>query len=415
MSEEPDSRPKHVSGLSEAEAWYRYLRYPYMLAKLVTFGLLLFGLIGVFRAIEHGLFPVLLALLIAYLLDPAVDKLEERGWSRTSAIMIFLAVGSLATALFLVFLLPTISHKITGATERLPKLAAQVDTVVLPWLQDTLGFTIPSSASAAVAEYRSVIEAQLPGAAKIVSQALSQMVASIGSVASSAINVVIIPLFIFYFLRDFDRMRLAAVEFVPEANRAFILERARRMDLVVGAWFRGQVEVALLLSVLYSVGLAIVFGLTGSGVAIGIAIGVIAGLTNVVPYLGFLIGFSLSVLIVLLDLTGVWGFVGVCSVFAIVQLLEGYVITPHIVGEKVGLSPMVVLIALLFGGEILGLVGFLLALPIAGILRVLLPDFIAYYRATSWFTGKVDLDAELLSFVEIAERAEAARARDASQ
>ena len=112
-----------------------------------------------------------------------------------------------------------------------------------------------------------------------------------------------------------------------------------------------------------------------------------------------------------------WALVGVIAVFAVVQGLEGWVITPRIVGEKVGLSPVVVIIALLLGQEILGLVGILLALPIAGGIRVLLPDFVAYWRASSWYTGKVTDNAQL-GFVQIAREAErerAAAAGDAAQ
>jgi predicted PurR-regulated permease PerM len=193
----------------------------------------------------------------------------------------------------------------------------------------------------------------------------------------------------FFFLRDFDRMRLAAVEYLPAHNRDWWLERIAQMNVVVGAWFRGQVEVAAILSLLYAVGLGVVFGIAGIGVISGVAIGLLSGLLNIIPYFGFLIGIVLSVLLAVLDWHGLGPLIGVIVVFAVVQGLEGYVVTPRVVGEKVGLPPVVVIITLLIGGQVLGLLGVLLAIPIAGVIRVLVPDAIGWYRRSDLYTGAI--------------------------
>jgi len=390
--------------MSEAEVWYRYTRYPFLLAKIVLYGLLVAAIVVVFRSVEAVLFPVLLSLLIAYLLDPSIDSLEGRGWSRTTAIGVFLGIGAVGASLFLLFLYPTVAHQIGALLDGLPALIESVQSDLIPWLVAN-GVAIPESTQAAFAEYGETIQAQVPSLTKAISSGVSSLWTQLGSVAASAVNLVMIPVFTFYFLRDFDRMRLAAVDYLPSADREFVLDRVQRVDEVVGAWFRGQCEVAFILAVLYASGLALVFGLSGVGMGAGIAIGLLAGLLNIIPYFGFLIGFVLSILMVLLNWNGVFPVLGVLGVFGLVQGLEGWVITPRIVGEKVGLSPVVVIIALLLGQEILGLVGILLALPIAGGLRVLLPDFVAYWRASSWYTGRVTDDANA-GFVEIALAAE---------
>ena len=115
--------------------------------------------------------------------------------------------------------------------------------------------------------------------------------------------------------------------------------------------------------------------------------GTISGLLNVIPYVGFAVGFVLSVLVVLIEWTGIWSLIGVLIVFSIVQGMEGYIITPKIVGEKVGLSPVTVIIVLLLGGELAGLLGILLAIPIAGAIKVILPDLKGWYQSSSYFTG----------------------------
>ena len=123
------------------------------------------------------------------------------------------------------------------------------------------------------------------------------------------------------------------------------------------------------------------------GILVGLAIGILAGVLNIVPYFGFLIGFVMSTAMVLLNWSGFGPLIGVVSVFGVVQLLEGYVITPKIVGDKVGLSPVAVIIVLLLGGELFGLLGVLLAIPVAGILRACVPDLINYYKRTPFYSG----------------------------
>lgn len=405
---QPDE-PKHPSGRSPTEAWYAYERYPYLLARLVLIAVGVLGVYALFHSVDAVLFPVLASLLIAYLLDPVVDRLEARGWTRTRAIIMLLLVGFGALGLFLVFLVPTLIGQIGRVVEGAPGLVRQIQTDFIPWVQQKTGMELPASASAAISEYGATLQSQIPTVAKALTQATGSLVSGIGSVAASLINAVMIPLFTFYFLRDFDKMRLAVAGYLPVRNRDFLISRIQKVDEVVGAWFRGQVEVALILGVLYAIGLGPVFGWAGVGVAAGIAVGVLAGVLNIIPYFGFAVGFVLSILMVLLQGAGLMPLLAVGGVFAVVQGLEGWVITPRIVGDKVGLSPVVVIIALLVGQELLGLAGVLLALPIAGALRVLMPDVIAYYQATSLYTGESVAAHDQRSFTEIALAAERER------
>jgi predicted PurR-regulated permease PerM len=137
------------------------------------------------------------------------------------------------------------------------------------------------------------------------------------------------------------------------------------------------------------VGLAIVFGATGHPVLAGFAIGVLTGWLNVVPYFGPLLGMFLAVSNVLLAWSGIGGLVGVVVVFLAVQQIEAYVLTPRLLGDRVGLPPVVVILALLLGGQLLGLVGLLLALPAAGVMRVWLPDLLEMWRSSRTYTGEL--------------------------
>jgi predicted PurR-regulated permease PerM len=380
---------EHPSGLPAEVVWHRYTRYPFLLARVATIGASVVAVWWVLTAVDAVLFPVFLSLLLAYLLDPAVDWFEARGFDRTTGIGLFIGIGALGVGLFLLFLYPTIQHLLETVVDGVPRLLDIVETQAIPWLEATTGTAMPASWSGLFDQYRDTLQAQLPGLLQRVAKGAGDIWVRTGDVISGALNLVMIPVFTFYFLRDFDRMRLSMVDYLPRHNRDWLLVRIRRMDEVVGAWFRGQVEVAFVLAALYAAGLALTFGISGVGFTTGIAIGLVSGLLNIVPYFGFAIGFGLSVLICLIDWEP-WALLGVLATFAVVQGLEGYVITPRIVGEKVGLSPVVVIIALLLGSELLGLLGVLLALPVAGIVRVLLPDVLEAYRASTFYTGELD-------------------------
>lgn len=377
------------SGLGPEERWLRYERYPYLLAKLATFAIVGGALLYVVQAIENVLFPVAISFLLAYLLDPAIDRFEARGYSRTTGIALFLALGAAAVTGFLLFLSPTIAHLISQVGDVFPQLADRVQNDLLPRLRELAGDRVPDDLDALIAQYGDTARQALPSLANAVRSALTNVWDQTGAIAGSVLNIVLVPILTFYFLRDFDVMRLAAVEYLPVHNRAVLLDRIAKMDEVVGAWFRGQIEVAAILAVLYALGLGLTMGFSGIGFTSGIAVGLLAGFLNVVPYFGFLVGILLSTAMVLLDWHGWWPLVGVGATFAIVQALEGYVVTPRVVGEKVGLSPVVVIVALLLGGELLGVLGVVLALPLAGIARVLLPDLIRWYRESDLFTGVV--------------------------
>ncbi|MEZ4460446.1 MAG: AI-2E family transporter [bacterium] len=383
------------NGLSPGQMWHTYQRYPYLLAKVVLFLLVVTALIFVMRSVEAVLFPLFASLLIAYLLDPAVDWFEERKVSRPVAISLFLFAGIVATALFALVLYPTVVRTASMIVDRLPALAEVIQTQTLPWLRER-GVEVPQTLSDAFEEYGETVKNSLPNIAQKVSGWIGGVLSGAGGVLASLLNIVMIPIFTFYFLRDFDQMTAAIGKYLPTSRRDFLLDRTLKADEVVGAWFRGQVEVAGILAALYAVGLGGLFGWLGIGMLSGVAIGILTGLLNVIPYFGVLIGIVLSSLLVLIDWHGWAGPIGVVVVFSVVQVLEGYVITPKIVGEKVGLSPVTVIIVLLLGSELFGLLGVLLAIPVAGVVRVLLPDILAVYTSSPFFTGKLpyELDSQ---------------------
>lgn len=373
--------------LTPSAQWSHYSRYVYLLSKLLFFGIILGIAVWLTQSLAAVLFPIFVSILIAYLLDPGIDRLEEKGVNRTVGIVLYIFLGMVAMAGMVLFLYPTIARLVLSVVSKAPQLVDLIQTEQIPWLERTFNLEIPPNFRDAVAKYGEQLQAALPGVAQKVGAWLTGILTQTGAIMSSLLNLVMIPVFSFYFLRDFDHIKRESTVLLPIYRREFLLSRLCKMDGVVGEWFRGQLQVAGILGVLYSIGLMAVFASVGIEWTSGLAVGMVVGILSIIPYFGVFIGIILAALIVLIEWTGIGAVIGVGAVFLVVQLLEGYVITPKVVGEKVGLSPVTVIIVLLLGGELAGLLGILLAIPVAGALKVLLPDLIEYYQSTSFYTG----------------------------
>ena len=363
---------------SPPDDWHAYRRYQYLLAKLLFYsGLGFIAYLALSKA-SGVLSMVFLALLVAYVLDPVVDWFEGKGIGRASAIVLILVFIISFTAVFSVWMVPTLVSEFGKVGGRVQTVIDRDPESVKTALESSLGVELGEGALADLSkkaqEYAPVV---LKRVGEFVGEAATRTMGVIGWL----VHLLVLPIFIFYFLRDFDRMKVWVTRYIPVGQRDFVLERARRADDVIGAWLRGQVEVALILALAYATGLYFV------GIKLAIPIGILAGLINIVPYLGFAFGIGLALLMAMLDWTGFGTVIGVIGVFSVIAVIEGKLLTPKIVGEKVGLSPVVVIIALLLGGELLGLLGFLLAVPVTGALKTVAVEVLDWYRHSKAYLG----------------------------
>jgi predicted PurR-regulated permease PerM len=193
-----------------------------------------------------------------------------------------------------------------------------------------------------------------------------------GAVAAAVLSFFLVPILTFYLLRDWDTILSHLAAMIPSEHHDTVIALARETDEVLGGFLRGQVLVMLALSVIYSLGLWLV------GVKFAIAIGVVSGLVSFVPYLGFVFGIALASLTVALEPNPLWQLAGVVATFSIAQLLEGSLLTPKLVGDRIGLHPVLIIFAVAAGGQLFGFFGILLALPAAAVLSVLVR--FAYHR-----------------------------------
>ena len=333
-----------------------------------------FALLSMVRGVAV---PVLLAFSLAYMLDPLIDKLEARGWSRTTSILVLGGAIVAALATGIAFLVPA------GVRQamKLPGYVQELSVKAVPLAERLLGRELPHTFKELAAEAGT----QASDLASQVGPAVGQFLVKAAGGTASAIGTVfglaLVPLFLFYFLRDFDTIKGQAASLLPPRYREQIAGRFAEIDDVLAAFVRGQLTVACILAAIYST------GLTLSGVKLGLAIGVIAGFARLVPVAGVLVGVALSAVAILVD----WHdgshlvAIGAAVTFVVGQALEGSVITPKIVGEKVGLSAVVVMIAVLAFSEIFGFVGMLLAVPLAAVLKVVLRVLLMRFRESSLF------------------------------
>lgn len=361
--------------------WEAYRRYPYLLARLAflaaVVGLLYLGL----NQAAGVLSMVFLATLMAYVLNPLVGALEKLGLSRTAAVVV-LIMGTVFTAgVFAVWMIPTLVREFSEVGVRIQQLVDTDPKKIADWVESTFGISLDSTTASTLRER---LQEAAPTIVSYVGQFLKGAAERTMGVVGWLLNVLMIPVFAFYFLRDFDQMKRWVVDTLPVHHREVVVARARRVDNIIGEWLRGQVQVAAMLGAIYAAGLTLV------GIPIAIPIGILAGFLSVVPYLGFAFGIGLALLVAILDWHGLGRLGGVVGVFTVAQLIEAYVLTPKIVGEKVGLSPVTVILVLLLGGEVFGLLGFMLAVPAAGVLKTVFAELLDHYKTSEAYLGPAD-------------------------
>ena len=340
--------------------------------------------------------PFVLAALLGWLGDPLVDRLQRAGRSRPVAVSIVFVLMSLALVLALLILVPMIEKQIVTLITALPEYRDWFMYQAVPWIERHTGFALMEWLDPnRVVEWVRGHWQQAGGVAAAFFGYLSRSgVAMIAWIA----NVLLLPILTFYFLRDWDKLVAHVATMIPRDHLGTVSRLASESSDVLSAFLRGQFLVMLALGFIYAIGLTLV------GVKLGLLIGVIAGLISFVPYLGAATGIVLALIAAIVQSQGfdltLLILVGV--VFTVGQLLESYVLTPRIVGDRIGLHPVVVVFAVMAGGQLFGFLGMLLALPTAAVANVLLRFATERYTQSELYAGErpgIVLDSYLDSSV----------------
>ncbi|MCG8295344.1 AI-2E family transporter [Pseudomonas entomophila] len=342
-------------------------------------------LIAVLLYLLHNILsPFLVGILLAYLADPLVDRLERAGLSRTWGVVVVFSLFTLIFLALLLVLIPMLAKQLLRLYELAPQMLDWLQHVALPWVQSRLGladgFWKFDKIKAAIGEH-------MGQTTDIVGVLLSQATASSLALIGWLANLVLIPVVGFYLLRDWDLMMAKLRSLLPRQRESQVVGLAGECHEVLGAFVRGQLLVMLALGVIYSTGLMLV------GLELGLLIGMLAGLAAIVPYMGFIIGIGAALVAGLFQFGGeLYPMLGIVAVFMVGQALEGMVLTPLLVGDRIGLHPVAVIFAILAGGELFGFTGVLLALPTAAVIMVLLRHVHDLYKESNTYAGGIDPD-----------------------
>ncbi len=308
------------------------------------------------------LMPFMSAAVLAYIADPLADKLEKK-MSRTLAVSVVFFVLSLIALLLLLIVLPLVERQVVVLAEKLPLYIDRAQYYLLPLLKDQFGLDIGAfdlnTLKQSLSDYWKT-------AGGIAANILTSISRSGLILAGWIANFLLMLVVTFYLLRDWDSLVEKIHVLIPRKNEKTIVVIAKESDEVLGAFFRGQILVMFALSVVYTVGLMIV------GLDTALLIGGLSGIVSFVPYLGFMVGIVIASIAALMQFQEIAPLFYIAIVFLTGQMLEGMLLTPWLVGDRIGLHPVAVIFAVLAGGQLFGFVGILLALPVAAVIAVVL-------------------------------------------
>ncbi len=341
-----------------------------------------FGLIFLLQPI---LTPFLIGMAIAYLGDPLVDRLE--GYvGRTGGVVIVFCFISLIIVVGVLLLVPMLLSEVASLIRSVPAF--------ISWLQTTVGPLMLEHFGVDPFEFElDVITKQLSDdwqrVGDVAKGLIGQVTASGFALLAFLTNVALIPVVSFYLMRDWDNIVDYIREMIPRESENTVVSLVKECDEVLSSFLRGQLLVMTLLGGIYSVGLMVI------GLELALLIGMLAGLASIVPYLGFVVGIVAASVAAVIQYQEFFPLIYVAIVFGIGQAMEGMVLTPLLVGDRIGLHPVAVIFAILAGGQLFGFIGILLALPVAAVVMVFVRHYHQRYMESDYYQRTADqVDAE---------------------
>lgn len=321
--------------------------------------------------------PFFAAALLAYLGDPLADRLEKR-MPRSLAVSIVFIGLFVILSIFALLVFPLLAQQVAYLGSNMPTYLDGVQKNLMPLLAQKLGI---DTELLNLPTLKQLFATHFAQAGNIASQIISSVTASGLAVVALLANLLLIPVVTFYLLRDWDYLVARVDELIPRKSQPVIAALAKESDQVLAAFLRGQLLVMLVLGIIYTIGLWL------SGLKLALLIGMLAGVVSFVPYLGFIVGILTAGVAMLLQTQDLMMLLPVLIVFGVGQALEGMVLTPLLVGDKIGLHPVAVIFAVLAGGQLFGFVGVLLALPVAAVIAVILRHLHSEYKTSSVFNN----------------------------
>ena len=349
--------------ISESQKWYA-------LAFVVIIGYLLYLLSPI-------LTPFMISALLAYLADPIADKLEARKLSRTLAVVIVFFLMFLLLLIILLIFIPLLQDQLSRLVNRLPEIINDLQAGLIPWLYQNLKIDLSNIDLESI---RQSMGGHWQTLGNVAGKVITQLSSSGQLLLLWISNLVLIPVVTFYLLRDWDTIVARCAELIPRKYIANTTHVVKECDAVLAEFFRGQLMVMVALGTIYTIGLWLV------GIEFSLLIGMIAGLVSFVPYLGFIVGFIIAAIAAFMQFQDLIHIFYVLLVFGFGQALEGMVLSPLLVGDRIGLHPVAVIFSVMAGAQLFGFFGMLLALPVAAVITVMLRYLHEQYVNSGFYT-----------------------------
>lgn len=327
-------------------------------------------------SIEPVLMPFFVSMVLAYLGDPLADRLEDKGLSRRLSVSLVFLLLTLGIVLSLLLVIPILGRQIGQLIESLPAILGWVQSTVVPRIQSMTGMDLSTDFD----QMREALVNNWKETGTFAATLLAQVSKSGLALVALIGNLALIPVVTFYLLLDWDDLVAKVRGSLPRRWEPTVVRLAGECDEVLSAFLRGQLIVMLCLGIIYAIGLTLL------GVKFGLLIGLLSGLASIVPYLGVIVGISVSGLVAFFQSGGeIWMLLGVAAVFGFGQFIESIVLQPKLLGDKIGLHPVAVIFAVLAGGQLFGFTGVLVALPVAAMVMVVLRYLHERYKNSSLY------------------------------
>lgn len=327
--------------------------------------LLTAGFLLVFYLLLPIMGPFLVAAILAYICKPLVDriarcKIGKLTLGRTVATLATMLLLFAAALLLVLIIVPMLQREIVLMVQRLPDIVELLRVRLEPWLLLHFGLTLNID----MGQIQDILTQHWQAASDLITPVLLSLSKNGFAIVLWFINLLLVPVVLFYLLRDWHGMVGRIAQLIPRNWYEKTATIAQEIDAVLAEFLRGQLSVMLLMTLFYAL------GLWAAGLDLALPVALVAGLLGFVPYLGVSIGLLMALLAAALQFSAPTEVLPVLAVFAIAQLLEGFVLTPWLVGDRIGLHPLVVIFTLLAGGQLFGFTGILLALPVGAALAV---------------------------------------------
>lgn len=348
--------------------------------KIFFWSLLVSSVLIFCYLVSDILAPFIASFIFAYILQPLIDNYSKRFKlsKELVSIIIFLIFIS-SFGLIVIVLVPVIYQQFTIFVQKIPKYEEYFHSKTITLAKKFGGES-----------YNSEFVTKLYGAIQSAIDSFFTIIASLANhiwdYTIATINLVslfvLVPIILYYFLRDWDKMVFALQGLMPEKGRSKIREIFIAINELLSAYIRGQLNICIILALYYIIGLNLI------GIDLALLIGLLSGFLIIIPFIGAFTSFIFAALSCYISFDFGYEFLYVVILYTIGHTIEGYILAPRIIGDKIGLHPVWIIFSVFAAGSLLGFIGILFAIPLAGIVKVLIVQFINYYKSTKYFRGE---------------------------